>query len=113
LKKAHKISLKPYPGELYFTNTKELLIKTQKKISGEDMIVDDGNDGLCVSLQSSGRETIYIVYASHIQALVHEMGHVALRVFLEISSDPRAGNGEPFCYLLDDITYEASKFLNK
>ena len=33
--------------------------------------------------------------------LMHELSHVALNVFGNIHSDPRAGNGEPYCYLVN------------
>lgn len=50
----------------------------------------------------------FVVYAADKATLTHELAHVILDTFAYIDSDPREGNGEPFCYLLGQLFAEAT-----
>ena len=40
--------------------------------------------------------------------MAHEMSHVALNVFEDIGSNPVECNGEPFCYLLEQLLEDSA-----
>lgn len=51
----------------------------------------------------------YLIWGKQPHTLAHEMSHAVLHVFERCGIDPRAGNGEPFCYMLSQLLLEAGE----
>jgi hypothetical protein len=103
-----KISLKPYPGEVIFCSDKAEFERLYKKISGKPHQIGHDVGGRTVEFGAKGkRPWTFLIFAKRKDTLAHEIGHVLLRLFEYIGSDPREGDGEPFCYMLSHLMTEA------
>lgn len=102
-----KLSLRPYPGEVLVTKDPRELRRVYKRYTKEEF-AGPLFMGMSIELTCDGDKT-WLVYYTSTSALVHELGHVVLDLFTSIRSDPRDGNGEPFCYMLDRLFLEATK----
>ena len=103
-----KISLAPYPGTVIVTRDKAEYERLHLKLFGEHDTVHHGVQGRTAfpTRKSNGH---YLVYAGPVKTLAHEFAHVCLEVFSVIAEDPRAGNQEPFCYLMGHLMGQALK----
>lgn len=96
-----KIRLNPYDIDLWVAKNAEEARRLWKRETGEELRTA-GNQGMTMVMGARGtRERTYLIFANNKVTLVHELGHVILDVFDHIGADPRSGNGEAFCYLLD------------
>jgi hypothetical protein len=113
MKNAYTLSLRPYPGEVYFTTSKKKAMKLHKSLTGGELDGTDNSMGFCVTISKEGEGTRYIVFATCVQSIVHEMSHVVLNLFNEIGIDAHLNGGEAFCYQLDTLVQEAYEILNE
>lgn len=61
--------------------------------------------GLMVQAVRNHKERIYLigVFNRDLGTLLHEIAHVCLNAVEHVGFHPKDGNGEPFCYLLDNL----------
>lgn len=61
--------------------------------------------GLCLWAENTKGHQIYIVgvFNQNVGTLVHELTHACLNIAKHAGFDAGDGNGEPFCYLLDNL----------
>ena len=104
-----KILLTPYYSHVIVTRTPAEAKRTYRRLYKKDLHIAHNTYGLTVTLGSKGHVNAYFVYARSTSDLAHEFGHVLLRLFKEIGSDPTEGSGEPFCYMLSHLMGEAAK----
>lgn len=112
--KFRKLSLRPYPGEVWaFDSLKEMrktyehMVKEpypyrDEKTGGRYVVVQRGSGNLAM-------DRVFLVYAREPHVLAHELSHVILIVFTDIGIEAASGAGEPFCYMLSQLMLEASK----
>lgn len=100
-----KLSLRPYPGEVWLCSTPDELKRRFKKHTGETFKAEIDEGGGITAFVSG----IYLVYAADTPCLAHEFGHVLLDLFEFVGHNPTEGDGEPFCYLLGTLMEEALK----
>lgn len=105
-----KLSLRPYHGEVWVTNSLEDLRKSYRRVTKQPYPYEDDPDGGRFVMTEGDRLTdrIFLVYSKKPEALAHELCHVLLIVFKTIGHDPREGDGEPFCYMLSQLMLEAA-----
>lgn len=103
------LSLRPYHGEIWLTESlKELAALYKKQTGSKYPYHDDPNGGRYVKIEHGhAMETVWLIFAATPHALAHEFSHVLLHTFLLIGHDPREGDGEPFCYMLSQLLLEA------
>lgn len=98
-----ELSLRPYPGKVIVCKSRKEYKRESKKLIG-----GDGDTGF--TKESCGRvsydKDTYCVWAESPAYMAHELGHVLLRTFGRIWSDPIEGGGEPFCYMLSQLMLE-------
>jgi len=104
-----KLSLRPYPcGEVWVCKSMKVLKREFEAITKEKWSSEQATEGICVTVNNSG-SCVYLVYAPRPAILAHEICHALLDAFDHIGSDPRSGEGEPFCYMLSTLIDEANK----
>lgn len=104
-----RLSMRPYPcGEVWVCKSMKVLKREFEAITKEKWSHEKPSEGLCVTVNNNG-ECVYLVYAPRVSILAHELSHAILDAFDHIGSDPRDGNGEPFCYMLSTLMEEATK----
>ena len=103
-----EISLRPYPWKLYFVRSSEGFEQAHKELFGSAHPLADHIGGQFAFNEGPNETGTYLVYAEAGHFLAHEMAHVVLDVFDRIGSSPSSGNGEPFCYLLQQLIYDAT-----
>ena len=100
-----ELSLRPYPGKVIVCKSRKEYRRESKRMLG-----GDGDTGILD--ESSGRVSYnndtYCVWAESPAYMAHELGHVLLRTFSRIGSDPTEGGGEPFCYMLSQLMLECA-----
>jgi len=102
-----EISLRPYPGRLFFVTSKNAYKKAHQRLFKESDQISLGIDGRFAGVSNDTGQWTYLVYASKFHTLAHELSHVILHIFEVCDIDPREGNGEPFCYMMSQLTSEA------
>jgi hypothetical protein len=104
-----ELSLRPYPGIVRVCGTRKRFKKEYRKLFGDgDHGLTESKKGRMVGKWSDADEKpIYIVYGDSSAYLAHELSHAILHVFELVGIDPRAGDGEPFCYMLSQLLLEA------
>ena len=103
-----EIPLDPYPGILIVCETKKEFRDKYKQMTGSNMekgLLDNVLGRAC-KLQNS-KVTAYLVWGEGPFDLIHELTHCVLYLFEQIGVDPRDGNGEPFCYMMDHVMTKA------
>jgi len=107
--KLRKISLKPYLGVLYVAETTKQFELAHKRLFGESFKVDNETDGgWWANNHTTKGEYAHLVWAADRNYLAHELAHVCLHLFKEVSIDPRESD-EAFCYLLHHLMQETEK----
>jgi hypothetical protein len=103
------LSLRPYFGTVKVCVTHSEYQREYKKLFGEnDSALTEGKNGrMSGKYDEKTRCPIYVVWAKNRSYLAHELSHVILHVFELADIDPRAANGEPFCYMLSQLMLEA------
>lgn len=108
-----KLSLHPYPGEVWLCKSLAEWRRAHKKKSGTAPSAAETPDELggmtCCLGGELLEERVYLVYGLAVPILAHEFGHVLLDLFASIGHNPVKGDGEPFCYLLQSLIEEATK----
>lgn len=102
-----ELSLRPYNGKLYFAKTKRGYEKAHKRLFNDGDVLHCAQEGRFAGGCGPDGMWTYLVYAEKPHILAHEMSHVVLEVFERCGIDPRAANGEPFCYMLSQLILEA------
>jgi hypothetical protein len=103
-------SLRPYPGTVkVFRDLKMLRAYYESKTGEKYPYKDEVTGGRFIKLEfgKKAMDTQWLVYAKRPHSLAHELTHILLRLWEEIGSDPAAGNGEPFCYMLSQLMLDA------
>ena len=104
-----ELSLRPYNGRLFVTNTVKGFQKAHKNIFNESAELTPANEGRFVGDRGKNDEWVYLVYASSTPILAHELSHVILHVFERCGIDPREAAGEPFCYMLSQLMLDSQQ----
>lgn len=101
----HPIPLQPYPGKLFFAETKEAFNAALDHLRWdiERMGTTDCRAGRAAS--GMGREGLpcFLIYADNAASLAHEVVHTVFAVFDLIGASPLCGAEEPFCYMVSQI----------
>ena len=97
-----KISLQPYPGEIWHCVSKKEYQKTHKKVFKKK----DNIKGVSGRASGSFAKGTYLIWGKTHDTLLHEISHALLFLFEAVGIDPREANGEPFCYLLQHVVRE-------
>jgi hypothetical protein len=106
---AKELSLRPYNGRLFFAKTKKTYLKAHKELFREpDVLSCSAVEGRFVGGQGPDGMWTYLVWAETPHVLAHELSHAVLEVFDRCGIDPRAANGEPFCYLLSQLILDVN-----
>lgn len=100
---AKAIHLSPYPATLYVAKTRAMYEAAHREIFDEEDKLNDNQTGRFSAGRKPGCRLLFLIWANSPVSLVHELGHVVLVLFEDIGADPKAGNGEPFCYLLGHL----------
>jgi len=109
--KFRKLSLRPYPGEVWVFSSLGELRKTYERMTQEKYpYQDEVSGGRYVIIQRGdlARDRVFLVYAKKPHVLAHELTHVLLILFADIGCEPASGKGEPFCYMLSQLMMEAA-----
>ena len=103
-----KLSLRPYHGEIWLCSYEELQ-KAYKRLCRKPYPYQDPKrGGRYVKIEYDiPAETVWLVWASELAYLAHEISHVLLHTFGTLGHDPTTGDGEPFCYMLSQLLLEA------
>lgn len=104
-----RIELTPYYSHVIVTRSAADAKRTYQRMFKQKLEILTNCYGLTTTLQRKGCTDAYFVYAVRTSDLAHEFGHVLLRLFKSIGSDPAEGGGEPFCYLLSHLMDEARR----
>ena len=108
-----KLTLRPYPGEILLYDNFEAFQRRYKSMNGGHSHVHDKREiwGTTVPIMHEGCAPTFLVYArkNWPATLAHELSHVILHTFGIVGIDPRAAEGEPFCYMLSHLIEEARK----
>jgi len=104
-----KLSLRPYPGNLYFCKTKSDYEKGHKKLFESNDFISKNQCGRFFGSEDDNGNWTYIIWGKDFPNISHEICHVILHLFQRIEVDPRESNGEPFCYLLSQLLYDIRK----
>jgi len=97
-----KIKLRPYPGVLWVAKTQKAFKRKHKILFYQE--AEDVGYGKMVT---NGEQ--YLIYASSIPILVHELSHAVIYLFehVGIPIDPK--NDEAFCYMLGHLVDKITK----
>ena len=103
------ISLRPYFGNVTVCKTRTGYQREYTKLFGTpDVALKAGANGrMSGKYDEKKMRPEYVVWAKNRSYLAHELSHVVLHVFELADIDPRAANGEPFCYMLSQLMLEA------
>lgn len=103
MKDISEISLRPYPGRLFYAKTKESYEKFHRILFTESDPLHPSMEGRFVTGSDKDGKLVYIIWSTDEATLAHEISHVILHLFERIGIDPRQANGEPFCYMLSQL----------
>ncbi len=98
-----ELSLRPYPGRLFYTPTKQGYEQAHEELFRHPDTLTCEQDGRFSGGEGKDGLWTYLIWAGKPHALVHEVAHVVLHTFERCGIDPRECNGEPFCYLLGQL----------
>lgn len=102
-----ELSLRPYNGRLFVAKTAKEYERSHKKLFCTSDVLSCAQEGRFNGGEGNDGLWTYLVWGKHPHALAHELAHTVLHVFERCGIDPRAGNGEPFCYMLSQLLLEA------
>lgn len=102
-----KLSLRPYNGNLYVTNSRKEYEAQHKRILKTPDILNRDQAGRFDGGEGRDGMWTYIIFASSPAVLAHELSHCLFHVFERCGMDPRDSGGEAFCYMLSQLMLEA------
>ena len=104
-------TLGPYPGRVVLCATRRAFAAALKKYRAAEtsQLPDVSADSSYGGYTACAPDSTYLVWAENPVYLVHELSHVVLNCFTYIRADPRECNGEPFCYLMQELYQQAMK----
>lgn len=104
-----ELELRPYPGVIRLFRRLDWLRAHYEKHTGKPYPYhDEVKGGRYVKLEGKDSgDTAWLIYARTPHVLAHELTHVLLQTWEMIGSDPKEGNGEPFCYMLSQLMLDA------
>lgn len=97
-------SLRPYPGILCLTRSRATYLRQYKRMFGFNDRIDRDSGGRCSFGTTRDGELGFVVWADNKTTLAHELSHVVLDLFDHCGIDPNGCNGEPFCYMMQQLT---------
>lgn len=102
------LSLSPYPGEIFYCETRKELRKKYKELCGVKYPYSDPTSGGGKYVYVEGRkgEIWFLVYGKSAPIMAHEFVHCLLKLFELVGIDPGASSGEPLCYMLTRLMKE-------
>jgi hypothetical protein len=100
-----RISLKPYPGQLYYVDSSKKFNKLCTKVFEDDTDCHDPKKTGGRMVQGYDREgwLTFVIWASDDKALIHELSHVILDLFGYVNINPMKARGEPFAYMMGHL----------
>lgn len=106
-----RLNCDPYPGIIYLTNTRVEFLR----LRGESLLTatdDLGNaTGITWSADDSPLRFVVGVFdARSVPVMVHEFGHVLIRLFSGIGMPINIDTQEAFCYFLDHLVRQGQEF---
>lgn len=103
MRKYIKVSMRPYPGILFVTADRETFEKLHKTQFGEGFKLEKDDAGRSARMMSLKEKQTYLVYASTVGVLVHELVHVMTHVFDRIDIPMNDAGTETMAYFLDAL----------
>jgi hypothetical protein len=104
-----RLSLRPYPGDLYLAKTTEAYEKACLRLfSRDDKIEGTGRVGRFMGGNSAQGKLTYLIWAEGTPQLAHELSHVLFDLFGLVGINPSDSLGEPFCYMLSQLLLDAA-----
>lgn len=106
-----ELSLRPYFGRLYVVSDKATYEAEHRRLFKSEDRIKESSAGRMMRGCGQDNYWTYLVWAKDEPALVHELSHVVLHVFVIADIDPRDAEGEPFCYMIQQLLtdYRAEK----
>jgi hypothetical protein len=101
-----ELKLRPYPGRLFVTTTKEDYESAHKKLFKTPDVLTCKTAGRYVGGEGHDGLWTYLVFAPSPPILAHELSHVLFTVFEFCEIDVRDSGGEAFCYMLGQLMSE-------
>lgn len=102
-----ELSLRPYHGRLFIAKSRKEYERQHTRLFKTPDILNCSQAGRFSAGEGKDGLWTYLIYASEISYLVHEVSHVVLHVFERCGIDPIEAKGEPFCYMLSQLILEA------
>ena len=108
-----KIKIPLYGGHIWFFTDVSAYNEASNQLDEDSGESHERGVGMTRVYVDEEDRRIYMVgvFDKGLQTLVHELGHVTIIVCEYAGIDPRSGNGEPFCYLLDYLFAEFAPIL--
>lgn len=107
MKNAFELSLRPYNGKLWVApSTKAYEQAHYRLFKAADVLACNQAGRFSAGAGKDGMWT-YLVWADSPATMAHELSHVVLHTFERCGIDPIGAGGEPFCYLLSQLMFEA------
>lgn len=103
VKGAIEISLRPYTGRLFFSNTRKGYEASHKVIFKTPDVLSCATEGRFGGGEGKDGLWTYLVYADSYPVLAHELVHVLFHVFQRCGIEPSDSGGEAFCYMLSQL----------
>jgi hypothetical protein len=103
-----ELSLRPYHGRLFVASSTVAYERAHQRIFKTPDVLNCEQEGRFSGGEGNDGMWTYLVWAEKPHTLAHELSHVVLHVFERCKIDPREGNGEPFCYMLSQLIFEAN-----
>jgi len=112
MRKYLRSNLRPYPGLFFVTADRETFEKLHKSLFKEEYKLEKDDVGRSVrAMNCKGKQT-YLVYASSVGILVHELVHVMTHVFDRIDIPMNDAGTETMAYFLDSLFKDAVRIFD-
>ena len=103
MRKYIRTYVRPYPGLLFVTADRETFERLHKSQFGEELKLEKDDVGRSVRAMSVKEKQTYLVYASSVAILVHELVHVMTHVFDRIGIPMNDSNSDTMAYFIDSL----------
>lgn len=102
-------SFRPYAGRLFATCDMKAFSRECERVFGAVIEIETGVKGRIYSAMAKDGHWTCVVYAENAWTMAHELAHAVLYMFERIDVRAESGNGEPFCYLLEQLMLDTKK----